>query len=50
MSATLIISKRNIKMTIENLQKLCKFYNNCNTLSEQTRQILIDNLIKKGAR
>lgn len=37
-------------MTLENLKDLCTFYNNCNTLSEQTRQLLIDNLMKRGAR
>lgn len=37
-------------MTLENLQQLCTFYNKCNTLSETTIQILIDNLMKKGAR
>ena len=37
-------------MTIEKMEKLCTFYNKCNTLSETTRQLLIDNLMKRGAR
>ena len=31
-------------MTIEEIEKLITFYNNCTTLSEETKQMLIDNL------
>ena len=37
-------------MTIENLKDLCTFYNNCKCISDNTLQLLIDNLMKKGAR
>lgn len=49
-SATLVTSEENRKMTLENLQQLCTFYNNCNCISDKTLQLLIDNLMKKGAR
>lgn len=31
-------------MTLEEVEKLITFYNNCTTLSEETRQALIDNI------
>lgn len=31
-------------MTIEEIEKLITFYNNCTMLSEETKQILIDNI------
>jgi hypothetical protein len=34
-------------MTIEEIEKLITFYNECPLLSEDTRQALIDNLLKK---
>lgn len=34
-------------MTVEEVEKLITFYNNCTYLSEETKQHLIDNLWKK---
>lgn len=33
-------------MTLEEIEKLITFYNNCTYLSEETKQHLIDNLWK----
>lgn len=33
-------------MTIEEVEKLITFYNNCTYLSEETKQLLIDNIWK----
>lgn len=37
-------------MTIEEVEKLITFYNECSLLTEETRQALIDNLWKKVSK